>query len=122
MLDLSSEVVDLTRAVCDIESVSGNEGPLADAVETALRELDGLEVTRDGHTVLARTQLDRAERVVLAGHLDTVPLADAAQPADLAGRAEPVRPRHLRHEGRGGRPAPAGGRPGCAHRSSSPAT
>jgi succinyl-diaminopimelate desuccinylase len=74
VLDLTAEVVDLTRAICDIESVSGHEGPLADAVEVSLRELAGLEVTRDGNTVVARTQLDRDERVVLAGHLDTVPL------------------------------------------------
>jgi succinyl-diaminopimelate desuccinylase len=74
-LDLASNVVDLTRAVCDIESVSGNEGALADAVESALREIDGLEVLRDGDTVVARTSLGREERVVLAGHLDTVPLA-----------------------------------------------
>jgi succinyl-diaminopimelate desuccinylase len=74
-LDLRADVVDLTRAVCDIESVSGNEGPLADAVESALAELDGLEVVRDGNVVLAWTSLSRDERVVLAGHLDTVPLA-----------------------------------------------
>src|SRR6185437_12100171 len=71
-LDLTSDVVDLTRALCDIESVSGDEGPLADAVEAALSELDGLEVIRDGNVVVARTALGRAERVVLAGHLDTV--------------------------------------------------
>jgi succinyl-diaminopimelate desuccinylase len=74
-LDLTTDVVDLTRAVCDIESVSGHEGPLADAVEAALREIDGLEVLRDGDTIVARTSLGREERVVLAGHLDTVPLA-----------------------------------------------
>src|SRR5438270_11470637 len=74
-LDLTADVVQLTRAICDLESVSGNEGPLADAVEAALRELPHLEVLRDGDTVVARTALGRAERVVLAGHLDTVPLA-----------------------------------------------
>jgi succinyl-diaminopimelate desuccinylase len=74
-LDLSTDVVTLTRAVCDIESVSGNEGPLADAVENALRDVAHLEVLRDGDAVLARTTLGRPERVVLAGHLDTVPVA-----------------------------------------------
>jgi len=44
------------------------------AVEAALRRLGHLEVTRLGHTVVARTGLGRDERVVLAGHLDTVPL------------------------------------------------
>nr|WP_276508535.1 succinyl-diaminopimelate desuccinylase [Modestobacter muralis] len=66
----------LTRALVDAPSVSGTEGPLADAVETALRGLSGLEVLRVGDTVLARTNLDRDSRIVLAGHLDTVPIAD----------------------------------------------
>jgi len=74
-LDLSVDAATLTRVICDVESVSGDEGPLADAVEAALRRLAHLEVLRDGDTVVARTHLGRSERVVLAGHLDTVPLA-----------------------------------------------
>jgi len=74
-LDLSLDAVALTRAVCDMESVSGNEGALADAVAAALRGLPHLEVLRDGDAVVARTRLGRAERVVVAGHLDTVPVA-----------------------------------------------
>ena len=75
VLDLSADVLALTRALVDVPSVSGTEQALADAVEAALRALGGLEVTRVGDTVLARTDLDRPSRVVLAGHLDTVPLA-----------------------------------------------
>jgi len=75
-LDLTADVLSLTRALVDAPSVSGSEGPLADAVETALRGLGGLEVERVGDTVLARTNLDRPSRIVLAGHLDTVPIAD----------------------------------------------
>ncbi|GAA2603090.1 succinyl-diaminopimelate desuccinylase [Actinomadura fulvescens] len=73
-LDLSADVADLTAAIVDIESVSGNEKELADAVEAALRALPHLTVERVGENVIARTGLGRAERVVLAGHLDTVPL------------------------------------------------
>ena len=73
-LDLEGDVAALTAALMDIESVSGNEAAIADAVETSLRALDHLEVVRDGDTVMARTNLGRAERVILAGHLDTVPL------------------------------------------------
>lgn len=73
-LDLFSDVADLTAAIVDIPSVSGEEKPLADAVEEALRALPHLAVVRDGDTVVARTALGRPERVVLAGHLDTVPL------------------------------------------------
>jgi len=75
-IDLGTDVVTLTAALCDIESVSGNEESIADAVEVALRPLGHLEVTRDGQAVIARTNLGCSERVVLAGHLDTVPLAD----------------------------------------------
>lgn len=73
-LDLFADVVDLTRTLCDLESVSGNEAVLADAIEASLRSLPHLEVLRDGNAVVARTNLGRAERVVIAGHIDTVPL------------------------------------------------
>ena len=75
-LDLGQHIVSLTHALVDIESVSGNERAIADAVEQALRALPHLPVERDGETVLARTDLGRDERVVLAGHLDTVPVND----------------------------------------------
>jgi succinyl-diaminopimelate desuccinylase len=74
-LDLGGDVVDLLRALIDIESVSGNETEIADRVEEALRLYDHLRVLRDGNVVLARTELGRSERVVIAGHLDTVPIA-----------------------------------------------
>src|SRR5674476_747883 len=59
----------------DVEPVSGNAKALADLVEDALRALPHLEVIRDGDALVARTSLGRAERVVIAGHLDTVPVA-----------------------------------------------
>jgi succinyl-diaminopimelate desuccinylase len=68
--------VDLTRALCDIPSVSGDERRIADAVERALRAYPHLEVLRDGDAVVARTSTGRPTRVVVAGHLDTVPIAD----------------------------------------------
>jgi succinyl-diaminopimelate desuccinylase len=74
-LDLAADGAALTAALVDLPSVSGTEGPLADAVEAALRAVDGLEVVRDGDAVLARTALGRPRRVLLAGHLDTVPVA-----------------------------------------------
>ena len=64
----------LTAALCDIPSVSGSEREIADAVQEALRGLAHLSVVRDGDAVVARTDLGRTERVVLAGHLDTVPI------------------------------------------------
>ena len=75
-LDLTQDPIDLTAALVDVESVSGNEQPLADLVEQALRRAGHLSVVRDGNNVIARTDLGRARRVLLAGHLDTVPTAD----------------------------------------------
>jgi succinyl-diaminopimelate desuccinylase len=74
LLDPSVDVVRLTEHLVNIPSVSGDEAVIADAVEGALRGLGHLEVQRFGHTVVARTQQGHGERVVVAGHLDTVPL------------------------------------------------
>ncbi|MEU3569629.1 succinyl-diaminopimelate desuccinylase [Kitasatospora sp. NPDC036755] len=75
-LDLTLDGGTLTARLVDFPSVSGDEQALADAVETALRGYPHLTVDRHGNNVVARTNLGRAERVVLAGHLDTVPIAD----------------------------------------------
>jgi succinyl-diaminopimelate desuccinylase len=75
-LDLTTDVVALTEQLVNIESVSRHEQEIADAVETALAAYDHLTVTRHGNTVVARTDLGLGERVVIAGHLDTVPLND----------------------------------------------
>jgi succinyl-diaminopimelate desuccinylase len=70
-----ADPVALTRALVDIESVSRNEKEIADAVEEVLTPLPHLSVQRLGNTLIARTNLGRGQRVVLAGHLDTVPIA-----------------------------------------------
>ncbi|MCX4674487.1 succinyl-diaminopimelate desuccinylase [Streptomyces sp. NBC_01433] len=75
-LDLTLDGPALTARLVDFPSVSGEETELADAIETALRGLPHLTVDRYGNNVVARTRLGRAERVVLAGHIDTVPIAD----------------------------------------------
>ena len=74
--DVLVDPVVLTRALVDIESVSRVEKVIADCVEDALRQASHLRVDRLGNTVMARTDLGRAQRVVLAGHLDTVPIND----------------------------------------------
>jgi succinyl-diaminopimelate desuccinylase len=74
-VDLRLDGAALTAWLVDTPSVSGEEGPLADAIEDALRALPHLAVHRDGNTVVARTTLGRPERVILAGHVDTVPVA-----------------------------------------------
>ncbi|KAA0107657.1 succinyl-diaminopimelate desuccinylase [Mycolicibacterium sp. P1-5] len=77
MLDLSADPIALTAALVDIPSVSRDEARIADEVEAALRgQTTGYEIIRNGDAVLARTNFGLPSRVVLAGHLDTVPIAD----------------------------------------------
>ena len=73
-LDLTRTSVELTADICNIESVSGNEAVLADAIEAALTGLGHLELIRNGNALVAKTNLGRDQRVVIAGHLDTVPV------------------------------------------------
>ena len=76
VLRLTGDVVALARSLCDIPSVSGDERTVADAIEAALRPYAHLEVTRNGDAIVARTVQGREQRVVVAGHVDTVPIAD----------------------------------------------
>jgi succinyl-diaminopimelate desuccinylase len=76
-LDLRADPIELTAALVDIPSESRHEQRIADEIEAALREqASGFEVVRNGDAVLARTNLGRRSRVLLAGHTDTVPAAD----------------------------------------------
>ena len=74
-LDLSHDSASLTASLVDIRSVSGEEDALAGLIEAALADLPHLSVHRDGNTVVARTTLGRRQRVIVAGHIDTVPVA-----------------------------------------------
>jgi len=74
---LRGDPIELTAALVDIPSESRGEARIADEVEAALRaQTSGFEIVRNGDAVLARTALGRPSRVLLAGHLDTVPVAD----------------------------------------------
>ncbi|MCL2803597.1 MAG: succinyl-diaminopimelate desuccinylase [Micrococcales bacterium] len=75
-LDLSLEPAQVALAMVNTPSVSDNEGPLCDAIAEALAACPHLELLRDGDTLVARTFGSAPGRVVLAGHIDTVPVAD----------------------------------------------
>ncbi len=76
MTDLLASTADLVA----IPSESHKEAALATHVERRLRALGWLDVERVGDNVVARTHLGRPFRLVLAGHLDTVPANDNATP------------------------------------------
>ena len=88
-LDLNASSADLTRTICDIPSVSDDETALADAIFDAVSSLAHLEVYRDGDTIVARTDLGRAQRVVIAGHIDTVPINRNVPTRDVVDGGEP---------------------------------
>jgi succinyl-diaminopimelate desuccinylase len=76
-----TDLLALTEQLCAVPSVSGQERALADLVEAHLRErAAGLDIERDGENVVARTQRGAATRLLLGGHLDTVPANDNAVP------------------------------------------
>ena len=68
-----TDLLAVTRDLMAVPSLSGQEAALADLVEKTLGGCSWLEVERLGDNVVGRTELGRAQRLVLAGHLDTVP-------------------------------------------------
>lgn len=83
VLDLTASSLDLTRAICDIPSVSGDEKRLADEIEAAITPYAHLEVIRHDNTIVARTALGRDQRVAIAGHIDTVPINENVPTRDI---------------------------------------
>ena len=75
-----SDLLQLTTELVAIPSVSHAESALADHVAGRLAGCPWLEVERLGDNVVARTSLGRRHRLVLAGHLDTVPAAGNGRP------------------------------------------
>lgn len=78
-LRLNDDPVSLTQALIDIPSPSHSEAAIADTIYQALlplKESPGVEVLRHGNTIVARTHRGLGSRVILAGHVDTVPIAD----------------------------------------------
>jgi succinyl-diaminopimelate desuccinylase len=89
-LDLGKDVVGITRDLCDLDTVSDHEAHLADAIEAELGGLPHLIVSRHGDTVVARTELGRPTRVVIAGHIDTVPINGNLPTRMLDGEDGPI--------------------------------
>ena len=75
-LNPHADIVSVTTDLVNIESVSGNEAAIADAIETELRKCGWLKVHRFRNNVIAQTNLGKPSRVIVAGHIDTVPVAN----------------------------------------------
>jgi succinyl-diaminopimelate desuccinylase len=76
-----TDLLALTEELCRVPSVSRNETAIADLVEARLRDrAPKLRLERVGDNVVARTDFGHDRRIVLAGHLDTVPPNDNAEP------------------------------------------
>ncbi|MFT8330240.1 succinyl-diaminopimelate desuccinylase [Bifidobacterium psychraerophilum] len=82
----------LFTQIMQVYSVSGREGALADAVEDFLSRQSHLLVRRLGDTVVASTRFQRDSRVILAGHIDTVPVIDNFPPKWLEAGDPLIRP------------------------------
>lgn len=72
-----TDLLDVTAQLVDIRSESHHEQEITDWIEAALHtRAPWLAVHRIGNNLVARTELGRAMRLVLAGHTDTVPIND----------------------------------------------
>ena len=77
----ASDLIGLTAALVAVDSVSGNEAALCDAVQQRLSQrASHLEIDRIGNSIVARTSLGRNRRIIIGGHLDTVPANGNATP------------------------------------------
>ena len=88
-LNPHADIVAVTTDLVNIASVSGDENLIASSIFAALSDCDWLEVHRFQNSVIAKTNLNKASRVIVAGHIDTVPAADNAN-AKLVAAGEPL--------------------------------
>ena len=77
------DLLDLAAELVDIPSESHDETAIADHFEARLADASHLDVERVANNVVARTNIGAEHRLVVAGHLDTVPRND-----NLAARVE----------------------------------
>ena len=87
MTDLESALASDTLQLVDIASESRDERAIIDAIGSRIDKVAGLRVVRGEDVVVAALPARRAGMplVLLAGHVDTVPLGGAAFPATLDG-------------------------------------
>jgi len=81
--------LDDALALVSIASVSRDEAAIADHIDKRLRQNPALDVERIGDNVIARTMGHHATRLLVAGHIDTVP-GDASEAQVVDGQLRGV--------------------------------
>lgn len=72
-MKIDQEIGALTLDLVNIASISQDEQAIADLIQAALVEVKHLKVSRISNSIIAQTNFGANQRVVIAGHLDTVP-------------------------------------------------
>jgi len=72
-LNINQELGNLTLDLVNISSVSKDEKSIADSIEKTLQGYGHLKITRVSNSLVAQTNFGNKQRVVIAGHIDTVP-------------------------------------------------
>ena len=72
-MNINQELGKLTLDLVNISSVSKDETSIADSIEEALKKCNHLKLTRVNNSLVAQTSFGNKQRVVIAGHIDTVP-------------------------------------------------
>ena len=67
------DLLELTAELVDIPSVSFEEAQIVSRIEEELSSIPHLSLDRVGDNLIARTTFGKEQRLVLAGHTDTVP-------------------------------------------------
>ena len=72
-MNINQELGNLTLDLVNISSVSKDEKSIADSIEKTLQGYGHLKITRVSNSLVAQTNFGNKQRVVIAGHIDTVP-------------------------------------------------
>ena len=72
-MNINQELSKLTLDLVNISSVSKDEKSIADLIAEALKKYSHLKITRVNNSIVAQTNFGNKQRVVIAGHIDTVP-------------------------------------------------
>ena len=72
-MNINQELSKLTLDLVNISSVSKDEKSIADSIAEALKKIGHLKITRVNNSIVAQTNFGNKQRVVIAGHIDTVP-------------------------------------------------